>query len=124
MLKLRFLAFALLYVTIPVICVTFYGANALWIIGSLIFAAATIRSLHSKSSVYVITVLCLVSGLTFVLTLLLGATYYMQGEGFNDAFFYHLDTDTLVVAAQAYPKEFFPSLLLLFMAIFAPPCCF
>jgi len=120
MLNRSFIAFALLHVTVPVICVTLYGAHPLWIIGSLVFAAAIVRSLHSKSSTYVITALCLVSGLAFVLTLLLGASYYMQGEGFNDAFFYHLDTNTLVIAAQAYPEVFFPSLLFLFVSFFIP----
>lgn len=54
------------------------------------------------------------------LTLMLGASYYMQGTGFNDQFFYHLDTNTLVIAAQAYPEVFFPSLLFLFVAFFVP----
>jgi len=50
MLNKSFLAFALLHVTVPAISVIFFGANPLWIVGSLIFAAATLRSLHTNSS--------------------------------------------------------------------------
>lgn len=115
-----FLAFNLLHVTVPAICVTFFAANPLWIIGNLVFAAATIRSIHTKSSAYVIILLCLVSGVTFALTLMLGASYYMQGEGFNDSFFYQLNTGTLIIAARSYGSVFYPALLCLLPAFLAP----
>lgn len=55
-----------------------------------------------------------------LLNLMLGASYYMQGTGFNTQYFYHIDTNTLGIAAQAYGGVFFPALLWLLLAFFAP----
>jgi len=115
-----FLAFALLHISVPAISVTFWDASPLWLIGGLIFAAATIRTLHVKSSAFVATILCFLSGVAFSLTLMLGTCYYMSGEGFNDSFFYHLNSGSLVIAARSYGSVFYPSLLGLILAFLAP----
>jgi arylsulfatase A-like enzyme len=115
-----FLAFALLHISVPAISVAFFGASPFWLFGSLLFAAATIRSLYETDSVYVVTFLCLLSGAAFSLTLMLGTCYYMQGEGFNDSFFYHLNTGSLLIASRGYGSVFYPSLLGLVLAFFAP----
>ena len=62
----------------------------------------------------------MLSGSAFVLALLLGACYYMQGYGFSDSFFFHLNTDTLVIAARSYSNVFYPSLLGLLLSLLAP----
>ena len=54
------------------------------------------------------------------LNLALGASWYMQGTGFNDAFFYHLDAETVKIAASAYTAAFFLSLAYLAAAFFTP----
>jgi len=115
-----FLAFALLHVSVPAISVAFFDANPYWLIGSLVFAVAMIRVLRKTNAAYVVTILCLLSGIAFTLNLMLGTCYYMQGEGFNDAFFYHLSSETLVIAARTYGGVFYPSLLGLSLAVLAP----
>jgi len=115
-----FLAFALLHLSVPAISFTFFDASPFWLFGSLLFAVATVRTLHEKSSTYIVAFLCLLSGAAFTLTLMLGTCYYMQGEGFNDSFFYHLNSGSLVIAARGYGNVFYPSLLGLLLAFLAP----
>jgi hypothetical protein len=115
-----FLAFALLHISVPAISFSFFGASSLWLFGNLFFAAATIRALHETGSAYVVTFLCLLSGAAFSATLMLGTCYYMQGEGFNDSFFYHLNSGSLVIASRGYGSVFYPSLLGLLLAFLAP----
>ena len=115
-----FLAFALLHISVPAISIAFWDANPLWLIGGLIFAAATIRTLHEKGSASVTSFLCVLSGAAFFLTLMLGTSYYMTGEGFNDSFFYHLNSGSMVIAARSYGNVFYPSLLGLLLAFLAP----
>jgi len=55
-----------------------------------------------------------------LLSIMLGVSYYMQGTGFNDQFFFHLEFDTLLIAAQAYGEVFFSSLFYLILAFLAP----
>ena len=120
MFNMSFLALALLHISVPAISIAFFGASPLWLFGGLIFAAATIRALHETDSAFVVTILCMLSGAAFTLTLMLGTCYYMQGEGFNDSFFYHLNIGTLVVASRGYGSVFYPSLLGLLLAFLAP----
>mgnify|MGYP000402742859 CR=1 FL=1 len=60
------------------------------------------------------------SGLHAFLNLALGASWYMQGTGFNDAFFYHLDAETVKIAASAYTVAFVFSLAYQAAAFFTP----
>ena len=120
MLNKSFLAFALLHISVPAICILYFGASSLWVVGSLLFAAATVRTLHETDSPLLIGFLCLLSGVAFVLGLMLGTCFYMQGEGFNEAFFYHLSPDSIVIAARTYASVFYPSLLGLVLAILGP----
>jgi len=115
-----FLALALIHISVAAISVVFFGANPFWLVSGLIFATATINTLHATNSVYVVTILCLLSAGTFVLTLMLGTCYYMQGEGFNDAFFYHFNSGSLVIAARSYSSVFYPSLFGILFAFLAP----
>lgn len=120
MINKSFLAFAFLHLLVPAVCIIFFDANLLWLAGGLFFVVATIRVLHETGSSAVVLSLCLLSGIAFTLTLILGSNYYMQGEGFNDAFFYHFNIDTLVIATRGYSSVFYPSLLGLLVAILAP----
>ncbi len=120
MIKLLLLVFVLFHAAVPAVCVAFYGASPVWLLGSVLLSIAIYRSIHSNSTQSVRVTLGLVSGVSMFLTLMLGTSYYMQGTGFNDQFFFHLDTNTLVIAAQAYPEVFFPSLVILVVAFFAP----
>ena len=119
-----FLAFALLHISVPAISIAFWGANPLWLIGSLVFAAATIRTLSEKRSTSLTSLLCVLSGAAFLLNLMLGTSYYMMGEGFNDSFFYHFNSGSLVIASRSYGSVFYPSLLGLLLAVLAPAIIF
>jgi len=119
-----FLTLALFHLIVPAVSVVLFGASPLWLFGNLVFAAAVIKGLNETDSVYIVALLCLLSGAAFALNLMLGTCYYMQGEGFNDAFFFHLHTDTLVIAARGYSQVFYPSLLGLALAFLAPAIIF
>ncbi len=116
----NFLALAVLQLSVPVISVLFFGASFVWLLGGLIFAIAMIRALHETGSVYIVTFLCLLSGVAFAFNLMLGSSYYMLGEGFNDSFFYHLNSGSLVIAARTYGSVFYPSLLGLLLSLLTP----
>lgn len=115
-----FLLFALLHSAVPAICVASYGAGPVWLVSSIVFSTAVFATAQLSSAKATKVSLCLVSGLGMFLTLMLGVSYYMQGTGFNDQFFYHLDFNTLAVAVSAYGRAFFPAMFCLLLAIFAP----
>ena len=115
-----FPAFALLHLCVPAISFLFFDASPLWLLGNFVLAAAIFRSLHKTKSLPVVLLLCLLSGAAFTLTLMLGTCYYMQGEGFNDAFFYHFDGNTLIIAARSYAPVFYPSIFGPLLALIAP----
>ncbi len=120
MVAFKFLSFALFHAVIPAVCVALYGASPIWILGSIPISFAVFRTTQHSNTPIVKSILCIVSGLSMFLTLMLGVSYYMQGTGFNDQYFYHLDVNTLCIAVQAYGAVFFPSVLFLILAFFAP----
>jgi phosphoglycerol transferase len=115
-----FLIFFALHSVVPAICVALYGARPLWLVSGALFSVAVFWTAQLSASVAMKIVLCVVSGMTMFFTLMLGASYYMQGTGFNAQFFYHLDFNTLPVAVSAYGRAFAPAMLCLLLAVFAP----
>jgi phosphoglycerol transferase len=105
---------------VPAICIALYGASPFWLLSSVLLSAATFLTAQLSARAPMKIVLCFVSGLAMFLTLMLGASYYMQGTGFNSQYFYHLDFSTLPVAMSAYGRAFIPAMLGLFLAFFAP----
>jgi hypothetical protein len=120
MMNLVCFAFVLFHSTIPAVFLGFYGTSPMWLLGSILFSIAIIRSVHRNNSQFVRLLLCLLSGTSILLTLMLGASYYMQGTAFNDQFFFHVEFNTLLIAAQAYGKVFYASLFYLILAFLAP----
>jgi phosphoglycerol transferase len=114
------IAFTLFHTIIPAVCVLLYGANPVWIAGGMFFSIASFRTAQYSSTLLAKSALCLLSGLNMFLNLMLGVSYYMQGAGFNDQYFYHLDFNTLIIAGRAYGGVFFPSVLGLILAFFVP----
>lgn len=53
-----------------------------------------------------------VSALLTFLNLLLASSLYLQGTGFNEQFFFHLDGPTFAIAREAFPELFFGAWLL------------
>jgi phosphoglycerol transferase len=116
----RFLIFMLLHAAVPAICVSLYGAGPLWLLGSVLFSFAVYLTARWSSARATRLSLCLVSGAGMLLSLMLGVSYYMQGTGFNDQYFYHVDAQTAAIAVSAYGAVFIPALLGLGLAFFAP----
>ena len=118
--KIGFLAFALFHTLVPALCVAFYGASPVWVVGSLLFSTAVLLTIQPGNKPIFKVLLCTLSGLSMFLTLMLGVSYYMQGTGFNDQYFYHLDMNTLAIATQAYGGIFYSSVVFLIIAFFSP----
>jgi phosphoglycerol transferase len=110
----------LFHAAVPALGVVSYGASPVWLLGSLLFSIAVLLTAQRSKAPLTKTVLCLVSGISVFLNLMLGVSYYMQGSGFNDQYFFHLDIHTLAMAASAYGGVFYPSVFYLVLAFFTP----
>jgi glycerophosphoryl diester phosphodiesterase len=120
MTQLGFLLFALLQLAVPLICVIDFGASYFWLVGSLSLCIAVGLSIDRDTSLSSTALASILSGGLFAGNLLLGASYYVQGEGFNDQFFYHLDTESISMAKRSYASFFYPSLIALLSSFIAP----
>jgi phosphoglycerol transferase len=118
--KLVFLAFLIFHAFVPAVCVGFYGASPVWLFGSVVFSFAVLLTTGISHTAPVKWSLCLVSAIYMLLNLMLGASYYMQGTGFNDQYVYHLGSDTFAVAVNAYGAVFIPAVAGFVVAFFTP----
>jgi hypothetical protein len=51
-----------------------------------------------------------------------GGSIYMQGVGFNEQFFFHLDLETMKVAVKQYSLLFYSTILAMGLVLFLPLC--
>ena len=114
------IAFIVFHAAVPLYGVLGLGASPYWLLGSLAFAAAVIYGMRGPRTAGLPWLFGALSGLHVFLNLALGASWYMQGTGFNDAFFYHVDVETVKIAASAYTAAFFASMAYLAAALFTP----
>lgn len=98
-------AYCVLYVAPIVVAVSFNLAYVYWLVSGVAVAAVVMWLWH-LGGWHRVTAL-VVSGTTSFANLLLAASLYVQGVGFNTQFFYHLDGETFAIARQAYPFAFF-----------------
>lgn len=75
-----------------------FGLYPYWVLSGIALPLCLLRMRQSLGWTWV----SLASGLVACLNVLLLVSLVFQGSGFNDAFFYHLDMDTLLVAKQQY----------------------
>lgn len=94
-----------LYVAPIVVAVSFNLAYAYWLLSGVAVAALVAWWWH-LGGWHRLTAL-VVNGVTSFANLLLAASLYVQGVGFNAQFFYHLDGETFAIARQAYAFVFF-----------------
>ena len=110
----------LLHSLIPSVCVLLFEASPFWLVGNLLFCFAIVSSFRGGTQKFRTWLLSAISFFWAMLTFLLGVSYYIQGTGFNDQFFYHLDLNTLSIAVQAFGGLFLPASLYVVFASVAP----
>ena len=97
-----------------------FEASPFWLVGNLLFCFAIAGSIQGGTRKTRLLLLSVISFIWAVLTFLLGISYYIQGTGFNDQFFYHLDLNTLNIAVLAFGGLFLPASLYIVIATAAP----
>jgi hypothetical protein len=118
--KVTLLGLLLLHLLIPSVCVLLFEASPFWLVGNFLFCFALAGSIRGGIRKTRPLLLSVISFLWAVLTFLLGISYYIQGTGFNDQFFYHLDLNTLSIAVHAFGGLFLPASLYIVIATAAP----
>ena len=98
-------AYGALYVAPIAVAVSFNLAYAYWLLSGVAFATLVVW-LWGLGTWHRLTAF-VVNGATSFANLLLAASLYVQGVGFNAQFFYHLDGETFAIARQAYAIVFF-----------------
>ena len=98
-------AYCVLHVAPIAVAVSFNLAYAYWLVSG-VAVAALVMWLWDLGGWHRLTAI-LVNGATSFANLLLAASLYVQGVGFNAQFFYHLDGETFAIARQAYALVFF-----------------
>ncbi|MDE0420496.1 MAG: LTA synthase family protein [Gammaproteobacteria bacterium] len=97
--------YAVVYLAPIAVAVSFNPAYAYWLVSGVAIAGL-VAWLWSRGAWHRLSA-SIVNAATSFANLLLGASLYVQGVGFNEQFFYHLDGDTFAIARQAYPVVFF-----------------
>ena len=98
-------AYCALYAAPIAVAVSFNLAYAYWLLSG-VAVAALVMWLWNLGGWHRLTAF-VVNGVTSFANLLLAASLYVQGVGFNTQFFYHLDGETFAIARQAYALVFF-----------------
>ncbi|MYK48624.1 MAG: sulfatase-like hydrolase/transferase [Gammaproteobacteria bacterium] len=97
--------YGVLYVAPIAAAVSFNLAYAYWLVSG-VAVAAVVSWLWQLGGWHRVTALVANCTTSFA-NLLLAASLYVQGVGFNAQFFYHLDGETFAIARQAYSVVFF-----------------
>ena len=98
-------AYCVLHVAPIAVAVSYKLAYAYWLVSG-VAVAVLVMWLWDLGGWHRLTAI-LVNGATSFANLLLAASLYVQGVGFNAQFFYHLDGETFAIARQAYALAFF-----------------
>ncbi len=98
-------AFCVLHVAPIAVAVSFNLVYAYWLLSGVAVAVLVMRLWHLGAWHRVTAVV--VNTTTSFANILLAASLYVQGVGFNAQFFYHLDGETFSIARQAYSLVFF-----------------
>lgn len=99
------IGYGALYLAPIVVAVSFNPAYVYWLLSGV--AIATCIAWLWRLGAWQRAAAIVTNAATSFANLLLGASLYVQGVGFNTQFFYHLDGETFAIARQAYPLVFF-----------------
>ena len=91
------------------VIVNYHGQYAYWLLSGFALPVCMLHLWRKESLVPRASALLINSAAVFVNCLFM-ASLYVQGQGFNEAFFYHFDLETIAVAASAYPTPFYGGL--------------
>ena len=89
-----------MYVAPIAVAVSFNLAYAYWLLSGLSIAAL-VALLWNRGGWHRLTAFVVNAGSSFA-NMLLGASLYVQGVGFNEEFFYHLNDETRTIARQTH----------------------
>lgn len=93
--------FILCHLVPPLYCVMGYGAYGYFLVSGLLTPIVLI-ALSERADRRLLPLWMLVSGTIGLVNSFFFASFYLQGEGFNARFFYHLDAATVRVAFSQY----------------------
>ena len=94
-------AYGVLYIAPIAVAVSFNPAYAYWLLSGLSIVSL-VAWLWSHGGWHRFAAWLLNAGTAFA-NLMLGASLYVLGVGFNEQFFYHLDSETRAIARQVQP---------------------
>jgi phosphoglycerol transferase len=96
--RLMWLILAVLYALPAVVSIALFELYAFWV-----FAAIALAYLISVLAQKKRLLACILSWVIGLGTVSLLTALYLQGEGFNDRFFYHFTLESLMIGFDAYP---------------------
>ncbi|WP_250526173.1 sulfatase-like hydrolase/transferase [Caballeronia sp. GAWG2-1] len=114
------------YLLIPLFCfpafaaIKMYRVDPVWIVTSIVISASMVELFSSSSTAVRFTTRLLLL-VAVVLNLLYMSSVAIQGQGFNDAFFYHLDPSVLFSDSRIYLLVGGSLALLIFIWILSRP---
>ncbi len=110
----------LLHGIAPAAAVISMGAPPLWLVSTVLFVFGMVAWAPAGRSWPVSIIGCVVSGLWMLLSLMLAAAYFSQGQGFDDAFFFHFNLPAITAGFGIYPLQSYGSMAFLVLAALWP----
>ncbi len=97
-----------------------YGAHPVWLPTSLLLGLLLLASLDATGARSGRAAIALASGVLAAVGVLLAVSFYLQGEAFNDRFFFHFDPGSLRIGLTEFRVQTLGALLLVALAVALP----
>lgn len=110
----------LLHGVAPAAAVMSMGAPPLWLLSTVLFVFGMVAWAPAGRSWPLSFIGCVASGLWMLLSLMLAAAYFSQGQGFDDAFFFHFNLPAITTGFSIYPLQSYGALVLILLAVLWP----
>ena len=112
--------FILLHGMPAAVCITLYGATPVWLPTSILLGLVMLATLDATATRIGRSVVSLQSGALATVSLLLGVSFYFQGEAFNARFFFHFDVTSLLIALSEYRWHLVVALAIIMLGLLLP----
>lgn len=99
----RFFVFLLLHMAPALYCLINFSNFTYWSLNTIFVVLLVLSTTSFSSYKYYKVTMCIFSFLFSITNLLLCSSLYLQGTGFNEAFFYHADIETVKVGLNQFP---------------------